>query len=274
MTSPFGLVQFSIVLKYLHITKMAFLRAAFYRFELLFDALKAIVMVIVFTQIWQAIYTGRDVLAGFDLSQVIVYTCAAVTLSMLFEVNIERNIGWKVRTGDFAVEFIKPVNYFFLCFFESLGIALYTLIFAALPTVLTLYLLFDLSGIVMARLFAVLPMIILGFLLYYLACHLAAMTTFWNEDVWGIVYLRTTLLRFFAGGFIPLSFFPDALAEVNNYLPFKYMIYLPASALAGKIPESSIGEIMAMQLFWCAVLLLVDQLFWGYVVRKVTVHGG
>ena len=115
---------------------------------------------------------------------------------------------------------------------------------------------------------------ITGFLLFYVFCHICALTTFVTEEVWGISYLRTTVVRFLAGGFLPISFFPAPLARASAVLPFQYMIYAPASALAGRVPAADVPPMLGVGAAWIFGLLAIDRLYWRFLVRRITHHGG
>jgi ABC-2 type transport system permease protein len=114
----------------------------------------------------------------------------------------------------------------------------------------------------------------LGFVLFFSFCHLTALTTFFTEEGWALEYFRTTTVRFFAGGFLPLAFFPDALEAIALWLPFPYMVYYPALALSGRLTTAGVSSALGVQLLWCAVLLLANYAYWKLIVRRVFIHGG
>jgi len=262
------------LLKHGQVAKVSFLARSHYRFELLFDALKAIVVVLVLTAIWKEIYSARDAIAGFSRRQIIVYTCAASTLALLFNVDLSHYLSRKISTGAIALDLLKPVEINALYLSENLGGALYGGIFVAIPTLVALSCLFGLSEILTMNWLAVIPLALLGFFVHYLFCYLLALTTFFTVEAWGIEYLRVNLIRFFAGAFLPVSFFPVVLQRVSDVLPFKYMIFPAAAAASGNLPHDSVGTTMLAPLGWIVILSAADLALWSWVSRKVTVHGG
>lgn len=258
----------------LAIARMAFFREAFYRFELFFNALKAVVFVLVVSAVWRAVYAGRASVGGLSLEEVIYYTCTAITLTLLYEVNLEREIGDRLRSGNLSFQLLKPVNFYLYGFSEGVGTVCYTALFSAIPTLLVLILLFDLPPIPIAQFGTTLLMVLLGFTLFFAFCHLTALTTFFTIEAWGVEYLRQTIVRFLAGGFLPLTFFPEPLLQLALWLPFPYMIYAPARALAGQLPPGTAVPTMITQAAWCAALLLANYAYWKVLVRQVTIHGG
>jgi ABC-2 type transport system permease protein len=256
------------------IARMAFFKEAFYRFELLFNALRAVVFVVVIAAIWRVVYQDRPVIGGFTLEQVVLYTCAAATLTLLFEINLEREIGDRMRTGDFVLQLLKPVHYFVYNLAVGWGTVVFTFVFSALPAIVVRALLFDQPGWTIADLGIGLLMTALGFTLFFLFCHLTALTTFFTVEFWGVEYMRTTTVRFFAGGFLPLTFFPDLLHRASLWLPFPYMIYYPARTLTGQPAGDSAGSVLALQALWCIALLAANHVYGRLIVRRITIHGG
>lgn len=263
-----------IFFKYLQIAKTAFLARSFYRFELLFDILKAITVVLVITAIWKSIYNDTAYIEKYSYSDIVTYTCVATALTMLFNVDLSHYLSRKINSGSIAMDFIKPVNHFLYYFSEHLGSVIYSMLFGVVPAMFAFVLIFDLKADSTANLPGIFLLVTAGFLLYYMFCHLVALSTFYTIDAWGIEYFRVNMIRFFAGGFIPLSFFPESFTAINNFLPFQYMIYAPTAAIAGKLPSSGFAGAVIMQFAWIAVLFVLDQLIWKFAIKRVTVHGG
>lgn len=261
-------------MKFLAIARMAFFRQAFYRFELFFNALRSVVFLLVIFAVWRAVYAARPSVGGLTLDEVIFYTCTAMMLTLLYEINLEREIGERLRSGNLALQLLKPVNYFWYGFAEGWGTACYTGLFSVLPTFVLLVLVLDLPPVDMGHLGATAAMIAMGFTLFFAFCHLTALTTFFTVEAWGVEYMRMTLVRFFAGGFLPLTFFPDVLYRAALWLPFPYMIYYPARAVTGQLTPDLIVQTLVIQAAWCAALLLANAVYWKIIVRQVTVHGG
>jgi ABC-2 type transport system permease protein len=259
---------------YVHIAKTSFLARSHYRFELLFDSIKAIVVVLVLTAIWRELYTERNEIAGYSLEQIVIYTCAASALALLFNVDLSHYISGKIRSGAIILDLTKPLSLSAFYLSENLGGVLYAGLFAAVPTFLALSLMFGISGDFTSVSLIAIPLVIAGFFVHYIFCHLLALTTFFTVEAWGIEYLRINLIRFFAGGFVPLAFFPESLKQLSNVLPFQYMIFPAASAISGTFPSENLVPTLLMQFGWIAVLLAADLGCWSLVSRKVTVHGG
>lgn len=259
---------------HLQIAKTSFLRRSHYRFELLFESLRAVVVVLVLVAVWTQVYTGRSQIGGFTLRQLITYTCAANCLALLFNVDLAYYLSDKIRKGGITFDLIRPVNPHTYYFSDNLGGVLFTALFAVVPTFGVLAALFHIRVTHTADIIGLVVLTTLGFLVHYLFCHLLALTTFYTVDAWGIEALRITLVRFFAGGFVPLVLLPGALQTPLRLLPFPYMIFPAASAVAGTFPPSAFLPTVEAQLFWILALAALDGAAWRLVSRTVTVHGG
>ena len=79
-------------------------------------------------------------------------------------------------------------------------------------------------------------------------------------------------MTLFGASAIPLWFYPDWLAKVSLFLPFRYISYEPILIFLGE-SESPLTAII-LQLAWLAVLFLIEKLVWRRAERKLIVQGG
>jgi ABC-2 type transport system permease protein len=78
-----------------------------------------------------------------------------------------------------------------------------------------------------------------------------------------------------AGGYvIPISIYPLWAQNILNFLPFKYLYYVPANIFLGKLSvEDSLQELVKSFL-WVTLLLLLSHGFWKKGVKKYSSAGG
>ena len=99
----------------------------------------------------------------------------------------------------------------------------------------------------------------------------------YTESTWGINIVKETIVLLLSGASIPLAFFPEALRQVVQYLPFRAVYDIPLTILLEKNDTNTIEGLLPMfglQLAWALILTLAGTLFWNYSVRKITVNGG
>lgn len=82
------------------------------------------------------------------------------------------------------------------------------------------------------------------------------------------------VLRLLSGAFIPLWFFPTALADISSFLPFRLIFFTPISIYLEKISGVEAGGLIAQQLLWIIALLVVEKILWRKGIRKLVIQGG
>lgn len=97
------------------------------------------------------------------------------------------------------------------------------------------------------------------------------LTAFWFLDVRGINMLALLVLNFFSGFLLPLSFFPDRLRAIAEWLPFRAILMVPVEVFLG---QRSPGNGLAIQFVWVVVMLLLGKVVLNVAVRKLVVQGG
>ena len=77
-----------------------------------------------------------------------------------------------------------------------------------------------------------------------------------------------------SGNLIPLPFLPDGLAKVFHYSPFGAMTNAPLRIYSGDLAGAALMEMLALQVFWLAVLGLIGYMMQRRGMRRLCVQGG
>ncbi|MEO1236087.1 MAG: ABC-2 family transporter protein [Planctomycetota bacterium] len=110
-----------------------------------------------------------------------------------------------------------------------------------------------------------------AFLLRFLLQYTTALLAFWLERVSALDSLTMIPYTFLSGLVIPLQVMPDATREIVLLTPFPYMVWLPATLLAG-------GEVDLVRGFgtlavWIALLWVVNRWLWRRGLRHYSAMG-
>ena len=97
---------------------------------------------------------------------------------------------------------------------------------------------------------------------------------FFTLNVWGLTFTKSALLSILSGGVVPLFLFPDAVAQVLNYMPFAGMVSVPASIYLGKYDWNQAVQFIGLQIIWAVLLGLGVLAFYRFAIKKVVVQGG
>ena len=114
----------------------------------------------------------------------------------------------------------------------------------------------------------------MSFFIYVLFDFCFGMVAFFTTCIFGMLMAKEALLSFLTGQLIPLGFFPEAVQNVFDYLPFSSMIYTPVMIYLGKYTGSSLVFVLLRQAVWVILLYLSGSFIWKQVTKRLVVLGG
>jgi ABC-2 type transport system permease protein len=223
---------------------------------------------------WSAVFDGKQLINGWDLSSLITYT----VLSMLLNEYVN-GASWElsnlIRTGQISVELLRPYDLHFRLMAQDVGATISNMMRTAVPLVLFMAFVYHLqfpvtilAGILF--LWTVIVAIVLGNLIDLIIGTMA----FWLENMWGLRVFKAALFLFFNGALIPLNMFPDWLQHLCMWTPFPSLVYTPVGIFTGRIVGEPMWIACFIQLLWVVVIFIVLRMVWRVALRKVTVFGG
>lgn len=77
-----------------------------------------------------------------------------------------------------------------------------------------------------------------------------------------------------SGAMIPLTFFPEIVQKLFNFLPFSSIIYTPSMIYLNKLSYVEIAKSLGLQLIWVVILMVLSKIMWNKVIDKLTIQGG
>ena len=225
--------------------------------------------------VFLALYQGRPVAEGYDLGDALTYVWVTQALIMPVILWGWQEIALSIRSGDVVSDLSKPFSYLGYWLARDLGRAAYHVLYRSVPTVLVGLVLFGIRlpadpatwlWFALSLLLAVL----LGFCIRFLI-NLGA---FWMTDVRGVSSIGMVVVNFLSGFLVPLEFFPPALRQVVEALPFAGMISVPLSIYLGHAAGTEAMWLLLRQAVWAGVFLAGGQLVLQAATRKLVVQGG
>jgi len=79
---------------------------------------------------------------------------------------------------------------------------------------------------------------------------------------------------FFAGGYIPLPFFPESVRKAVELTPFAAMQNMPLRIYSGDIAGADAIRGILLQVFWFAAMLTAGKLLMRKSLKRVVSQGG
>lgn len=227
-----------------------------------FGVLRAYVLI----ALWQA----RPGLGGYTVTDAVTFcflTQAMIGPMQLFNVGL--TLPQRVRSGDIALDLVRPASLQLWSLAEDLGRAGYLLLIRSLPPTLLGALLFGVTTPARPGRWALFALsVLLGVVVSFAWRYLVALSSCWLADERGVHTVSLLLTLFFSGMTLPLTVFPGWLGEPARLLPWAAMVQLPTDVYLGKSAD------LGFQLGWAAVLLALGAAGTRLARRKVVIQGG
>ncbi len=261
--------------KYWRHTALAMQETLAYRVTYIVNTFSMVITYTVIFFVWSAVYAGNPSLDGYQWQEMKSYLIVSLFLSSLVSMSSEFRISRQIRTGNIAVELVRPTDYQKASLSISLGYSLSEGLLVGLAC----------AGFALVTGASVTPTSASGWLLFacavilsvvtkFLMVYVFGLTSFWTTSLMGISWLRRGLTDFFSGALIPIIFFPPWLRTLTDWLPFKAIVWVPAAVFTGRLTGAELARDFAVAAAWIVVLWFAGRLVWSRAMRKVTVQGG
>lgn len=257
-------------------TKKAFLRSAVYRFDVWSRLGSNLIFLLMWGSIWTALYAGREEAGGVSFESMLTYI---IVSQFLTGINGAGTPLWeiqeKIRTGDIALELMRPFDVPLRYLFADFGSVAFYIVTALLPLYTIIFIFIDVTLPIdwLTWVYFIFAGFI-GFLIRYCIEMSFGLLTFFLVETGGIQDIFYFAMSLLSGSVIPLWFFPDWLAKVAVYLPFQGIYFIPNAIFIGEIVGIEILFSIGLQLFWLLICYAILRLVWNRASNKVVVQGG
>jgi ABC-2 type transport system permease protein len=226
---------------------------------------------VVRTAVFLALYRDRGQVGGLVVSDTLTYTWLLEAMFGVVWATWIWEFPESVRSGDFAVELLRPGDPYLRMAAFDLGRALNLLLTRAVPIlavaalVLPLHLPTSPGGIL-----ALAASVLLAAAIAFQIRFLFGMAAFWTPDYRAVYALLSPLLYLSSGFVIPIDYFPAALRGLAQATPLYSLIMAPVRVAIGR----SVGVALAGQILWLLVLATATRSVLALASRRLVVHGG
>jgi ABC-2 type transport system permease protein len=267
--------QFNNALVYLEFAKKSFQRQLQYRIANYSGFIVNTFFFVVRAYIFMALYEHRGVVAGYNLTEAITFTGLTQAMAMVIGVFGGNEVADSVKSGQVATDLMKPIDYQFFALFSQLGRSFYFFFFRGLPIFFVMVLFFPWTPPhSWYALLIFLPSLALAATITFSLRFIAGISAFWLLDVRGVRSIIMGAGLFLSGFMLPVSFFPASLGRICEWLPFIGQSYVPVAIYLGKYTGGHMVDMLARQIIWTVILILVDKMLMSLAVRKVVIQGG
>ncbi|GAB7389040.1 ABC-2 family transporter protein [Bacillaceae bacterium] len=261
---------------YLEFSRKSFQRAAIYRFDAWTRILANVMFLFMWGFIWYGLYRGKEAAEGITFDVMLSYILISQMLQAVHSAGTPLwEIQERVRSGDIAMELMRPFDYPLRVLFSDLGSVAFHLLTAVLPLYLTLFWFFaPLLPQSPSQWLAFLVSALFGYLIRYSIELTFGLFTFWLIETGGVEDVFYFSISLLSGSVVPLWFFPDWLETVARYLPFQGIFFVPNAIFVGELRGEEMLAALATQFVWVLITYAILRLTWKRAARKVVVQGG
>ena len=246
-----------------------------YPHELFTDLLQMYLQMLVFRQVWIALYAGRDAHAGVTLAQAVTYQLVNVIVVRLFSTWIVWSANNQIRSGDIVFQITRPTYYGHIVLFEFVGQSVTKLVTTSVPMFVVVCLLFRPTLPSSAPVWTSFGVSLgLGFLTAFYLDYILSLIGFWTTELGGLFWAKGSIISILGGTYLPLWIYPPVLRQILAFLPFQGISYTPVAIFVGQIGLDQVARAFVVQIVWLAILAAASRRLYASAMIKLAVQGG
>lgn len=248
---------------FIDLFKIHLKNALAYRAQFLFSLFLSPFRFLVMYFIWTAVFAnnGGALIGNYDLNQLIFYSIFITFIYAVTWNDIPRDIEILIRKGDFVQYLLKPIQYTYYVFIDIVAKRFLALIIEVLP-LLIIFALFFKSYFIVGNILLFLISMIFAFLFNYLFGMGVGLLAFWFVKIRTFYWAVSIFKDFSSGNALPLTLFPPLLFSVFNFLPFKFMSFIPIQIYLNKYNNMELLSLLWQALIWLILLTILVYFVW------------
>jgi len=231
-------------------------------------------MPLVMLALWSAV--ARDGPVGrFGQEEFVAYYLAALVVRLLTGAWVIWELNFEIRQGTLSFRLLRPVHPLVAYAAENVAAVPLRLVLSLPVTLLLLWLVGGTRITHDPLLLALFPVAVAGaWLITFLAMSIVGALAFWIESATSLFEIWMGLFGVFSGYLVPLSLFPEWVATLARFLPFRYMLAFPVEMLIGMESRSQALFELGVQWLFAALLLAGASATWRLGMRRFAAYGG
>jgi ABC-2 type transport system permease protein len=259
--------------KYLRAFSLSWQYQLEYRLNNLVHILVAAVSLISIFYLWNDVFSGRAVVAGYSRQQIVTYyVIVGYLFASIFRVIPVAN---EIQTGFISIYLTKPISYIFYTYWQSLAARLFRLV-AGLPVLVLVLIVLHRHLFLVTDPLAYLWLLLAAFgaiNILFLCDLIVGMMEFWFQYSDSLTTITDSIIRFFAGTLLPVALLPIAVQQVGYWLPFRYTGTFIIDAFMGRLSAGQIALGIGVQLIWTGLLALAAAAVWQRGLKRYEASG-
>ena len=232
------------------------------------------VKILIVYMLWSTIFAkqGELIIGGYNETTIVLYYVFIAIIE--FMINpfcvITFELYQDVRSGRIDIFFSKPISYLVAHFFNKFGNLIIGYIYYLILIFITFFWgSYSITNVILSFFATIIGCIIL----FSLFAIIGSMTFIYEnvltlrDNVWNVIKLLSGVL-------IPISFYPNGLRKIINFMPFRYIYSFPVEIILQTINKDTIIFNFFLSLCWMIILLGLLNLMWRKAIKYHTSQGG
>ena len=261
--------------KYLFIFKSEIMSNLQYLSNIAFGFIGCFVMLFVFLNLWQYIYSDpNELINGYSMAQMIWYVVITEILwTSLGGSKLCTKISDDVRDGNIAYNINKPYNYIGYSLFSHLGtVFIRGIMFVILGMLTGLLFLGSFPDLTIITVILVLLSGILATIISTLLIIFIGLVSFIIEDSQPFYWLYSKIILVL-GVLFPIEYFPLVMQPILKFSPIYVVSYGPAKLFVDFSWTTCLNVFVA-QIIYIGIGYFLCALLYKKGVKKLNVNGG
>lgn len=259
--------------KYLSIFYYSFKESVSNKNTIFFTIISGILRIFMYYFLWASVYKEKDLIGGLSWDETRTYIFLSFIINSIISFYTEVKISDDIKSGNIVIDFMRPISYQNIKFFETLGLIFLEGIISTIVIGIIAILIFNI--ILPSSLISMLWVIVsvaCGLIIKFSLSYISGLLCFWTHGIVGIIWIRSALIDVMSGAIIPLSIYPEAINRFIMMLPFKNIVYTPVMIYLNKI--DNLTNTVFIQFAWVIIFWVLSKLLFFQASKKLTVNGG
>jgi ABC-2 type transport system permease protein len=225
--------------------------------------------------IFEAFYRSSTAPQPMAFPEVVTYLWLGQAFFALLPWAVDADVRAMIRTGTVAYELVRPLDLYALWYSRALAARLAPTLLRAVPMFVVAGLFFGMEP--PPSLLSGAAWIVTGagaLLLSSAFSTLMTISLLWTVSGEGVSRLAPSLVLLFSGMLLPLPLFPDWAQSLLNFLPFRGLVDAPFRVYLGHIPPERLPFVFLHQAAWTVALVALGRFLLLRGTRRLVVQGG
>ena len=223
-------------------------------------------------------FMGGKIIEGFSVSQMISYVWIGQAFFALRFSDLPKNCGKEIENGNVCYKFVRPVDLYNQWYAEHFGYKFSATLIRCVPLSVVAFLLPKSMRLMLPTSFASFGLFVIALLLGALITSAISMIsvflTFKTMSAKGTATIMNTICGVLGGMYVPLVFMPQSIQNVLNYLPFRFIMDLPARIYVGNIPPMEAIKFIGIAALWLVALITIGKILMKQAGKTTVIQGG